>query len=1516
MEIAIIQKNEVTLTELPEKFRGKYPINIRKGQKLEPLLYVEGKKDAWQILPNPNITVVQPAGVPLDKIKIVDDTILSLKDSNGNLIILVAEETAPEILTYEKYKLPRNGKLTIGRDASNTIQYNLPFMDKEHALIEYKNNPNGKQTIVFSEIGDNNNRTKNGSFINLKRFSQGNLNYGDVFYFMGLKIIVTKDYIAINNPNQKVKVNLEPLEDNNVKVLNKEPVNPERDFSISPRQYKQVEKLQLSPSSPPTQREERGVPWLYTFGPSIAMGLASLMTSYYSISNVIATNGDITQAIPSLVLALAMLFGTIICPFLAKNWEKRTYKKALALAELEYSNEIKALETQIQRHAVKQKQIIEANNPSIEALIRKIDEKETRSNKNNESNFGLWERNTRHDDFLDIALGRGDILQDVEINVPNIPKETTKNSKQYLNKFTNELRIVPNVPITFSLNDKPFLGVIGNRKKVIDLVKAAIVELTTLHSYDDLKLAFIYDESEKDVWDFTKWLPHTWSNDMEENYIATNFEQLKDLSNTINNVIDSREKLSDVEIKYETPHYVIIAANRTLAEKAMALKRLYSLHKNVRISVVALYNEKKYLPRSYDDYIEISANTAKIVDLNNTSDKPKVIQNIYQYPNNLNDVAIKLANTKLDVVTAESSLPEQYSLMDMFEVNKPSEFDAFTKWTENDATKSLAVPLGIDADGYQVMLDIHEKEHGPHGLIAGMTGSGKSEFIISYIASLAMNFSPDDVSFILVDFKGGGMGDTFKNLPHVVGTVTNLDGNELNRSLLAIESELINRQTILKEASEKYDISNIDIYRYQEIRKDLLEKGEEIEALPHLVIIVDEFAELKQQNPDFLDQLIRIARIGRSLGVHMILATQKPDGVVNDQITSNIRFKVCLKVQSAADSKSMLGVSDAATLKRSGQFYLQVGYNEIFENGQSAWAGAPYIENDKYDSSHNYSLKIFDSSNNELAELDTLSLRPKDANSSKQIDLVVNYLQEVAQENGFVQKKLWIPPLEAPELASPEDEELETSFDNLIFQIGLYDDVAHQEYKPLNVDFINEGNLLIYGAAGSGKLEVLNKLLYEGIKNNNPEDIEFNILDFGSGSLSGFRNAPHVKNIFIAESEKAGEYLDNLKREFERRKKLFIPYGGNFVQYIKSSGNKIPAIINVVNNFTNFNNIMEDYSYIIEELSREGSKYGIFFVLTGTTSNSINYRLSPHFKQILVLQENNEDEYYNILGRHDNLIPSPYLGRGLIKLNQKTYEFQTDIIFKEKGNRFKAIDEYCISLSGGSTENYNNFSSKNLYDYSYEKFNELTENYFSDNWILGFKEEGLLEKENTFGIQPFIFTDEINERGLEFLEQQLLQSYSNIIPVKQDDLFFENGYKKFIEQLYELIVARNKEAREAKSRGEEIPDFDEITFLISDYMDFLVNMEREDYQKWLQLAEFIEPALKIGLIAFVDEKNSTKLTDLIYKGIDSVDSIWIGSNFENDFLNDKLPQGKKNNLTENSVIIVKNNKIEIGEIPF
>ena len=501
------------------------------------------------------------------------------------------------------------------------------------------------------------------------------------------------------------------------------------------------------------------------------------------------------------------------------------------------------------------------------------------------------------------------------------------------------------------------------------------------------------------------------------------------------------------------------------------------------------------------------------------------------------------------------------------------------------------------------MLDLHEKFHGPHGLVAGMTGSGKSEFIITYILSLAVNYHPDEVAFILIDYKGGGLAGAFEDeekgirLPHLAGTITNLDGAAVNRSLISIQSELRRRQAIFNEARRVANEGTMDIYGYQQLFRD----GIVTEPVPHLFIISDEFAELKAQQPEFMEQLISAARIGRSLGVHLILATQKPSGVVDDQIWSNSKFRICLKVQEKADSQDMIKCPDAAELSQTGRFYLQVGFNELFAMGQSAWCGAEYVPAETSEKSVDNSIQIVDNLGRVMMNVKPASKKEKVENRIKQVVGIVQYLSELAEEEQVQVRQLWLPTI--PQYIYLEELEQKYSFaaddEEINPVVGEYDDPYNQSQKPLQLPLSEDGNCLVYGSVGSGKGVFLTTLIYSLVKNYTPEKMNVYIMDFGAETLRAFEQAPHVGGVALAaEEEKVTNLLKLLHQELAQRKKRFADAGGDYGSYCRQTGEKVPHIVVVLNNYAVFREQYEDYEGVFQTMTQDGLKYGIYFVLT------------------------------------------------------------------------------------------------------------------------------------------------------------------------------------------------------------------------------------------------------------------------------------------------------------------------------
>ena len=260
-------------------------------------------------------------------------------------------------------------------------------------------------------------------------------------------------------------------------------------------------------------------------------------------------------------------------------------------------------------------------------------------------------------------------------------------------------------------------------------------------------------------------------------------------------------------------------------------------------------------------------------------------------------------------------------------------------WQGLSASDHLYAYIGIGDDGETVRLDLSENGNGPHGLIAGMTGSGKSELIITLLLSLCVNYSPREFQFVMIDFKGGGASALFSNkgnrIKHAAGILSNLDEADIERALVSFQNECLRREQLFSSLSRSLSRPVMNLKQYQNLWTQ--ETG--LPYLASLLIVVDEFAELKKEQPEVMRDLISVARVGRSLGIHMILATQKPGGIVDEQIWSNTRFKLCLKVQDKADSMEMIHSPDAAFIRKPGEGFLLC--DGIRTHLQCGYANAP-----------------------------------------------------------------------------------------------------------------------------------------------------------------------------------------------------------------------------------------------------------------------------------------------------------------------------------------------------------------------------------------------------------------------------------------------------------------------------------------------------------------------------------------------------------------------------------------------
>lgn len=1487
MIVTLLNKESITSITLPEKIRGQYWITDPKAGTQKKLISIEGINGEWILKSNKDVKVLDNSG------KIIRNTVISpLSIYNLHIngyehkTLVFTEPSTEDRQTFTKMVAENYCHINIGRNEQNEIVIHNRFVSASHAKLSFYN---GEWRITDND-------STNGTFVNGKRVKNNQvLHVGDVIYIMGFKIIIGNVFVAFNNPDGKVSIHtkfLSPFIQQQI-----EPTDDEDEIEVpaidyfyrSPRFKRDIETAIFKIDPPPQNAIGDEMPIMLAIGPSMTMGMASMATAIFAINNAMAT-GDISRAMPSIVMSASMLLGTVMWPIISRKFDARRRRKKEKLRQERYKRYLEKFEVLFNEEIEKQEEILRENHVPITDVENRI--------KNVQRN--LWERGIGQNDFLKLRVGNGQGLLDAEISSGE-KKFTIEedNLQEELHAVVNSPKILKNIPITLSLFENHISGVIGERKQIVEFAKGFIFQLAGFYSYDEVKMIFIYDQEEEKDFGFTKWLPHVWSNDRKIRFIGTNHNEVKEVSAYIEKEIENRLLQSESQFEDVTPYYVVFALSKRLSTRAEMLKKIFSHKKNIHFSVITFYNELQNLPKECTMVVELEENGGKLFDKNDITGisipfTPDIFLTEDPY-----ELSVKLANIPLDTSENSANLPLVVTFLEMFDVGKVEHLNALTRWKENDPTKSLETPIGVDTLGETFKLDLHEKFHGPHGIVAGMTGSGKSEFIITYILSLAVNYHPNEVAFILIDYKGGGMAKAFENLPHTAGIITNLDGAAIKRSLISIESELKRRQSIFAEVSKNVGESNIDIYKYQK----LFREGIVNEPLQHLFIISDEFAELKTQQPEFMSQLVSAARIGRSLGVHLILATQKPSGVVDDQIWSNSKFRVSLKVQERADSMDMLKRPDAAELTETGRFYLQVGYNEIFELGQSAWAGAPYYPADKVQVEKDLSVVVIDRNGRPIKAAKMDNKKNQDLNPKKQLDVITEYLSNIAADEKINIRPLWLEPIPPIILLDELKKKYQVKkADPMVLNpvIGEYDDPARQRQALLSLPLTEEGNTIVYGSAGSGKTTFINAMVYSLIHEHTPEEVHIYLLDFASETLRAFAKAPHVGDVILSyENEKISNLFKMIKSEIEDRKKIFADYGGDHASYTQATGREIPSIVIVIHNFAAFNEIYPEKEDAVSYLSREGTRYGIYFVLTALGTNAIRYRLLQNFKQLLTLQLNDESDYSIIVGKTEGLFPSKYKGRGLVK-KDALYEFQVAHITKD-AFPYQYIQDECIKLQ----QEWEGQTAKRIpvlpekVDFSflaeYAKEGSLTV-------PIGVERNSLDVHYYPFGASyihlvlsggmeygPFI-------EAISFLMVQKCGFNVTVIdPIgsfkakdHKDILYYStpNECETIVSSLFDLVVYRNNTYKDALEKGVEVEHFEQKVIIINSIAGLKNTLSDEGAEKlWLVLEK---GQVKYNVTFIITEQARNLSGDITFakwykQHINGSDGIWVGNGITEQF---------------------------------
>ena len=1163
------------------------------------------------------------------------NTIIVLDKINKTAIYLSAQQDE----TPQSVKLPFNAVLTAGRGKKNNIIINAPFLSSSHFTLKVENG-----NVRIEDKG-----STNGTFLNGKRISVAKVKSGDIISILSIQIKLENGVLYFYNTGNCLTIN--NINPTDAMLTHTDAKANTLTYRRSPRIQEQLPNTDIILASAPTkgQKYEKSGSMLSSFAGTGAMFAANMMTSALSPALLAARAASLVSPISSMATSSS-----------SNKKRKKSLEQYEEMRREKYGAYINDQKARIESVAKVQRDILTNENPTPEECFNIL--------------FGLqrnlWERMPSDRDFLDVRVGMG--YENLCVNV----KSRTDNNgfqmksdeiRELSEQIIEETRIVDNIPARIPLSKRNTIGFVGNRSQTIRLVKNMLISLTTAHSFEDVRIVGIFDKHEQEQWEALKWLPHIWDDNKQNRMLAFDSESAHEICDMFNDLLKKRnEDLAQSSYSQKAipnPYYIFIFGSKALVEKEDIMNNLFSNNPATGVTSLFLFNDMYLLPNDCRCIVDVD-NGPCVYDRYEANNKfyftmdPPIINARWEY------FARRMSAIDLDGFSTVAGLPNGISFLQGYGVESVEELNIINRWKSSEPYKSLAAPIGKMVGDETFFFDIHEKKFGPHGLVAGTTGSGKSELLQTWILSMAVCYHPHDVSFVIIDYKGGGMANLLEPLPHVVGKITNISSN-ISRSLISLQSEIKRRYAVF----EKYGVNHID--KYQKLYK----AGKADEPIPHLIIVSDEFAELKKEEPEFMSGLISAARVGRSIGIHLVLATQKPGGVVDDQIQSNSRFRLCLKVQDATDSREMIKRPDAAKLTQAGRCYIRVGEDEYFDLFQSYWSGAPYFKSGE-DKQHENQVRIVDISGRRIKTVK--EDKAKKTSDMDELTAIVRYICSTTEQHNI--KKLqgpWLPEL--PEELYLEDIQLSGAFNGedwsttpewLSTPIGKFDAPVQQQQGLQHMNLATDGHYGIYGAPGTGKTTLLKTVVMSLASHYSPKDVNFYILDCGGWSMSVFQDLPHVGGVALdSEEEKFFKFEKLIMQEFENRKRKFLQNAVSSLKaYREIVSPDMPAIIIAIDNIVPIFDLYPDLENLFVTIAREGATYGIYMIYTANSTSGVRYKVLQNIRGAVAFELTDKGDYATLVGRLDGKSLPKTTGRAFFKGNPPI-EFQAAIFAKGENDR-------------------------------------------------------------------------------------------------------------------------------------------------------------------------------------------------------------------------------------------------------
>jgi DNA segregation ATPase FtsK/SpoIIIE, S-DNA-T family len=889
----------------------------------------------------------------------------------------------------------------------------------------------------------------------------------------------------------------------------------------------------------------------------------------------------------------------------------------------------------------------------------------------------LWERRPRDPDFGTVRLGTGVQKLAVQLVPPDSKpvEDLDALTSGALRRFVRAHSTVTGLPVAVALGSFARIRMGGDPAAVRDLVRAMIAQMTAFHAPDDMRVMVCASQEWMAHWEWVKWLPHALH--PEENDAAGQVrlmtENLGDLDRLLGGDLKERARFRPGAPSDALPYHVLIVdGGHVPHDSQLGMDAIQG------VTVIDLSDSTGVVEEKATLRLEVLPDGFHMVKLDHAG---KENRTRLGDPDRLDflraeGLARQLAPLRLssgagggetqDVLSLNTTLTE------LLGVGDPTLIDTDVVWRSRAGRNRLRVPIGLGSDGRVVELDIKESAQGgmgPHGLVIGATGSGKSELLRTLVLGLAVTHSSEILNFVLVDFKGGATFLGLESLSHVSAVITNLE-DELplvDRMHDALHGEMVRRQELLRAAGNYASLRD-----YERAR----EQGVELAPMPTLFVILDEFSELLSAKPEFIELFVMIGRLGRSLGVHLLLASQRLEEGRLRGLDTHLSYRIGLRTFSAMESRVVLGVADAYELPSApGNGYLKFDTTGM-TRFKAAYVSGPHQPDGRSAAASGGSASVrevvvygTEFAPVPVVEQPAQELPPAEENVSAAqaslLDIVVGRLKE----RGPGAHRIWLPPLAEPptliHLMPPLTITPELGLSTpswggrgrLHAVVGVIDKPFEQRRDPFWLDLSGAGgHVAVVGGTQSGKSTMLRTLVTGMALTHTPREVQFYCLDFGGGSLASLDGLPHVGGIASRlDADRVRRTVAEIAGVMAERERLFTESGiDNVAAYRRMvaqgqiQGDGWGDIFLVVDGWLTIKQEFEALETVITDLANRGLGFGIHVVASTNKWSEFRPSIRDLFGSRIELRLG--DSYESEVNRKAALaVPEGVPGRGLTK---------------------------------------------------------------------------------------------------------------------------------------------------------------------------------------------------------------------------------------------------------------------------